>query len=180
MNENIRIMLTVSIPALVTIIGFAVSYFLNRRSFHEEINKQKSNIQLDKISDVPYEILSLFNDMHDKRNKDKMTSDFNSLLSKIFAYGSKDAILIAANMQEFNFTSKFALTDCPKDYTNKIMTYFILLLCQVKYDLTGIKVNPGYWYKIKFTDYRTMKPGLKSSANEIVSKLRLKNFLLIS
>ena len=180
MDENIRTILSVTIPALVAIIGFVVTYFLNKRNFQEELRKQKTNISLERISEVPYEILKFFNGIHDigKKQQNKMLADFEHILAKVFAYGSNDAIAIAADMQEFNY-NRAAQNDSSNDSGFVLMAYYTLLLCQVKYDLTGIKVNPGYWYRIKITDYESKKLEINSSVNELVRKIGLQDFLLI-
>ena len=179
MDENIRTILSVTIPAFVTIIGFVVTYFKNKRYFREELRKAKTNIQLDKISEVPYEILSLFNKVHDTSISDKeKIESYNNLLASIIAYGSKEAIAIAAAMQEFLYINSLnGKLINPEPY--KLMAYNALLLCQVKYDLTGTEVNPEYWYRIKFTDYRTKKSEYQSSVNKIVGELSLNKFMSI-
>ena len=182
MDENIRTILSVTIPALVAIIGFIVTYVLNKRNFHEELRKQKTNIQLEKFADVPYDILMLFTAIVDgMKNEKVIVKNFNSLMVKIFVYGSKEAISIAADMQEFNFTNAASLTkqEPPVDYLAKLMAYYILLLCQIKYDLTETMINPEYWYRIKFKDYSTTKEQYSKSVNEIVGKLNLQPFLRI-
>ena len=179
MDENIRTILSVTIPAIVAIIGFVVTYFLNKRNFYEELRKQKINIQLDKISDVPYEILSLLNTVNDKNiSEKKKIESYNNLLAKIVAYGSKEAIVIAAAMQEFLYISSQQKSSVSPDGYNTI-AYNALLLCQVKYDLTGIKVNPEYWYRLKFMEYSTLKQTYRAPVNKIVDELGLDKFLRI-
>lgn len=54
MDESTTVILSACITAGVTILGFVVTYFLNKRNFKEEINRQKLNINLGKIADLPY------------------------------------------------------------------------------------------------------------------------------
>ena len=68
----------------------------------------------------------------------KTISDFKELMSLIFAYGSKEAIMLMTNMQQ-------------------LIPYSILLLCQMKYNLTGIKINPEYWFRMRLSDCSSME-----------------------
>ncbi len=179
-GENIAVILAACIPAVVTIIGFVVTYFLNKRNFKEEVNKAKVSTTLDKISDLPYKILTLMDTMLQK-NKSKNHEQtnlklFQEIMSLTFAYGSKEAILIVSSMQEANYLLS---RDPDKVDKNDIIAYYILLACQVKYDLTGIKINPEYWYRMRLTDYKAMKENLDKATNKIVHELQLEDFLSV-
>lgn len=176
MDQNAAIILSACITASVTIIGFVVTYFLNKRNFREEVKKQKIDVNLGKIADLPYKIQSLLDTMLEKKNDKATERSFKELITSIFAYGSKDAITLAANMQELNYS--FAAKPDSVD-KNEMITYYILLLCQVKYDLTGIEINPQYWYRMRLTDYHKMKPTLDSATNRIVEELSLSPFLKV-
>lgn len=63
---------------------------------------------------------------------------------------------------------------------NKIIVYYILLICQVKYDLTGIEINPEYWYGMRLTDYAKIKFNLDEVNNDVVKRLKLQKFLYIN
>lgn len=177
-GENIAVILAACIPAVVTIIGFVVTYFLNKRNFKEEVNKAKVDATLEKISDLPYKILTLMDTMLQK-NKTKGDEQanlrsFQEIMSLTFAYGSKDAITIVSSMQETNY---LLAKEPDKVDKNKMIAYYILLACQVKYDLTGIKINPEYWYRMRMTDYKVMKENLDNATNKIVDELQLEDFL---
>ena len=99
------------------------------------------------------------------------------LMTLVFAYGSQEAIVLIANMQELNYS----LANNPDStYENKVIAYYILLLCQVKYDLTGIEINPEFWYLMRMKDYATTKHSFAKNSNEIVKKLGLSDFLIIT
>lgn len=166
--------LNIIIPASVTIIGFMVTYYLTKRNFKEEISKQKISILLGEMSMVPMEILGLMDKILDKKDSKIILSDFKSLMARIFAYGTKDAIALVSNMQELNYR---IASDPETADKSKIIAYYILLVCQIKYDLTGIKINPEYWYKMRLTDYINMRVNLVNANNEVVKNLKLERFL---
>lgn len=154
MNENIVVVLSACITAAVTIIGFVVTYFLNKRNFKSEIDREKININLDKIADLPYKIQELMNTILNQGANAKTISDFKELMSLIFAYGSKEAIMLMTNMQQLNYR----IADHSADADNmELILYYILLLCQIKYNLTGIKINPEYWLRMRLSDYSSME-----------------------
>lgn len=175
LNENMAVILSASITAFVTILGFVVTYFLNKRNFREEVIKQKVNIHLDKIAELPYKIQELIDLIVENKN-DELFSKFKELMTTILAYGSKDAIILVTNMQELSFT----MSEKPNilDY-DKVIVCYILLLCQVKYDLTGIEINPEFWYRMRRKDYPTIKQSIIDTCNEIVISLELSEFLKI-
>lgn len=179
-GDNIAVILAACIPAFVTIIGFIVTYFLNKRNFKEEVNKAKVDATLEKISDLPYKILTLMDTIVQKNkpeNYEQLSLKlFQELMSITFAYGSKEAILLFSSMQETNYLLK---TDPNMVNKNDLIAYYVLLACQVKYDLTGIKINPEYWYRMRLTDYKAIKANLDAATNKIVMKLDLEDFLLV-
>ena len=49
----------------------------------------------------------------------------------------------------------------------------------MKYDLTGVEINPEFWYRMRLTDYSALKDELDRITNEIVERLNLQPFLRI-
>ena len=154
---------------------------MNKRNFKEEVNKAKVNATLEQISDLPYKILTLMDTMLQKdkpKNHEQANLKlFQEIMSLTFAYGSKEAIMIVSSMQEANYLLS---REPDKVDKNEIMAYYILLACQVKYDLTGIKINPEYWYRMRITDYKAMKEKLDRATNKIVGELQLEDFLSVN
>jgi hypothetical protein len=77
--------------------------------------------------------------------------------------------------------NNYAMTQGNGD-KQKAIAYFILLTCQIRYDLTGIEISPDSWYKIKINDYETNienKIKFINATNEIVEELNLKEFMKI-
>lgn len=176
MDPNLAVILSACITALVTIIGFIVTYFLNKRNFKEEVKKEKVNANLEKLSDIPYKIQALLDTILDKKNDKAILNSFKELMASIFAYGSKESIALVAHMQELNY----ALSARPDSVDkSEVIAHYILLLCQVKYDLTGIEINPQYWYRMRLNDYAKMKSSLDRATNKIVADLGLDPFLKV-
>ncbi len=166
----------VFIPALITIIGFIVTYFLTRSSIRKEIENKKTNIHLNELSKVPLETLQLLDFILNNKNDNSLINRMQDLMAKIFAYGTKDAINIISSMQEYNY----GMVDNKSEVSNhKAIAYYIILACQVKYDLTGIEINPEQWYKMRLTDYMALKSELAKVTNEIVEELKLRDFLKV-
>lgn len=89
-------------------------------------------------------------------------------MKKIYAYGSKDSICIISKMQEENYQQLYI-------ESNKLrpMCFYILLVTQIKFDVTGDAVSPELWYKMKITDYGNNKTIIKNENNKIVKQLNL-------
>ena len=181
-GDNIAVILAACIPAVVSIIGFIVTYFLNKRNFHEEVNKAKVDATLKKISDLPYKVLTTLDYMRKNQNEEnyKQISSkmYGELVSMIFSYGSKDAIKIVSSMQETRNLLSNDLDQVKKNQTANT-AYFVLLACQIKFDLTGIKICPEYWYKTRLRDYNEKKDELSRVTNRIVHELQLDDFLQV-
>lgn len=177
--QNQQQFYTSLITPAVTVLGFIVNYILTKKNFERELNKKQADMALNKLVDTPKNILDLFDKMvSGSINQDQILDEFSNIMKTIFAYGSKDAIKILSTMQQYNYTSTQNRNGDPQ----KLNAYFILLVCQVKYDLTGIKVTPDYWYKLKLNDYESnlsIKQNLITSNNAIVNELDLNKFLKI-
>jgi hypothetical protein len=129
------------------------------------------------MADLPYKIQELLDIAIEKQNEKTVLAKFKELMTSIFAYGSPEAIALIANMQELNYS----LANNPGNAAKKkLVVYYVLLLCQVKYDLTGTEVNPEFWYRMRMTDYAIKKQSFAKHGNEIVKKLGLGTFLMIT
>lgn len=158
---------------IVTVVGLGVTSYLTTKTIKKEVDHKKTNIALDELATVPYDLLLLFEKM--LKGENNFIDDFVKLVARIFVYGSKDAIKIAASMQEYNYLNNGTSEFNPF----RLMAYFIILTCQIKYDLTGIKINPEYWYKIKIKDYQKKRSFLVMATNQLVEELELDKFLII-
>ena len=163
------------IIAGVTIIGFFVTNHSMKKSFENELKKQRNDIALENMSKMPLEMLNLMNDMiaqgKDTGNKGKklydMTNRFNKYLNIIYSYGSANAIRIAAMMQKENFEkSELIESDLKNKY--RVMSMYVLLATQIKYDVTGIAISAEEWFRMKINDYDKEKENLKNALNQLV------------
>lgn len=155
--------------ALFTLIGFAVTIYTFKRSLKNELIKTQNSITLDQVRDLPYEILDNFDKLNDDSyNEEQQLKDFSAVMKKIYAYGSKDSICIISKMQEENYQQLYI-------ESNKLrpMCFYILLVTQIKFDVTGDAVSPELWYKMKINDYHKNKTKIKIVNNEIVNELHL-------
>lgn len=172
---------TYLITPAVTILGFIVNYKLTIKNFERELNKKQTDMSLNKLVDIPKNILDLFDKIvSDTISQEQMLDEFSNLIKHIFAYGSEDSIKILSAMQQHNYTTTNNNSGAGNPY--KINAYYIILACQVKFDLTGIKINPNYWYRLKLNDYETnldIKRVFIEANNEIVRELDLDKFLKI-
>lgn len=155
--------------ALFTLIGFAVTIYTFKRSLKNELIKTQNSITLDQVRDLPYEILDNFDKLNDDSyNEEQQLKDFSAVMKKIYTYGSKDSICIISKMQEENYQQLYI-------ESNKLrpMCFYILLVTQIKFDVTGDAVSPELWYKMKINDYHKNKTKIKIANNEIVNELHL-------
>ena len=168
-EELLGVIITSGVTSIISVIGFIVTYKSMKRNFKEELEKEKTSIHIEKMSSIPYEILKLMDNIMQTGGKGDFLNDFTSLMDTIYAYGSKEAIKIAATMQKENYTLRNTVS------FNKYRTIsmYILLATQIKNDVTGIRVSPELWLEMKITDYANNKDEFKKVNNDIVRELKL-------
>ena len=104
MLNNINDSMLGVLNALFTLIGFVVTIYTFKRSLKNELIKTQNSITLNHIRDLPYEILDNFDNLSNRSySNERRLKDFSSIMKKIYAYGSKDAINIISKMQEENY-----------------------------------------------------------------------------
>ena len=165
-EELLGVIITSGVTSIISVIGFIVTYKSMKRNFKEELEKEKTSIHIEKMSSIPYEILKLMDNIMQTGGKGDLLNDFTSLMDTIYAYGSKEAIKIAATMQKENYTLRNTVS------FNKYRA-ISLLATQIKSDVTGIRVSPELWLEMKITDYANNKEEFKKVNNDIVRELKL-------
>lgn len=96
-------------------------------------------------------------------------------MDTIYAYGSKEAIKIAATMQKENYT----MENIEMFDKYRAISMYVLLATQIKCDVTGIRVSPELWLEMKIKDYTNNHNGFKEANNRIVEELKLEKSFLI-
>ena len=56
---------------------------------------------------------------------------------------------------------------------------YALLITQIKYDLTSEVISPESWFKMKITDYETLRPVAIKMINELVDSLNLNKEFMV-
>ncbi len=183
-DQRMDTIISVSIPAIISIIGFIMSTRYLKKSFQNELKRQRDNITLEKMSAMPYDVLSLLDDSlalpargsNKSSDKQKKQEDnlkgYLKVMNTIYSYGSPDAIKIAAFMQQETYKTEYHNQELDH---YKVCTLFILLATQIKYDVTGIAVSPELWFKMKFKDYIKNKNRYKNANNQLIEELHLKS-----
>lgn len=168
MDKDILIVIiSTSIPAIISIIGFISTYKATKRHFIEELNNSKKTQNIEKLQNVIHSIITIMNDINNI-NLDA----WKEIISNIISYGSTDSIKIITYLQTNLYKNN--LDPMPKKESNIfILTTFSLLITQIKYDLTG-EIMPSLTYlKVKLTDFEKMENEYYIKNNEIIDELGL-------
>ena len=170
-------LISVIVPGVISIVGYIITTISVNSSFKNELAKQKSNIHIDKMSTMPYEILRLMDKIqHNEYNEKKSQESISVLMNTIYSYGSKSAINLISSMQKENYQN---LGTPDNAIGLRIMAFYALLATQIKYDVTGITVSPELWYQMKLTDYGSNKEQIMIENNKIVIEFNLnKDFII--
>ncbi|WP_238841990.1 hypothetical protein [Streptococcus mutans] len=73
MSENlISTLISVVATSIVSIVGFIITNLSLKRNFKNELEKNRDTVALEKMATIPYEVLSLFDDMMDTNSQGKV------------------------------------------------------------------------------------------------------------
>ena len=134
-----------------------------------ELKKKKNEIYLRQLEEVLKVVATASREPSEENNK--------IVLHKVLELGSEKSIIIATELKKRGMT----ITNFEQlDY--EFIAYYPILFCQIKFELSGIKVNPLSWYLLAIsgeflTDAEIAK--YKNANNKIVTELKLDKFLLI-
>lgn len=90
MNEEVSMsddlkgaIITALVTGIISIVGFVVTNISMKKSFKNELKRQRDNIALEKMSTMPYEVLVLMDEMMEsgKIKDDKKTKLCNKILN---------------------------------------------------------------------------------------------------
>ena len=155
-------LIQIAIPNIIT-LGI-VSKMINT-----ELKKKKNEIQLKNLEKA-LELLAMSSRIVEEENN-KM------ILSKVLELGSETSINIATE-----FKKKGLKINNFEELNYDFLAYYPILFCQIKFELTQIKVNPLSFYLLTFsneylTDVELEK--YKKANNLVVKNLKLNDFLTI-
>lgn len=167
--------ITAIVTGIISIIGFIATNYSMKKNFKNELLKEKTSVHIEKMSEMPLHILELMEKMRNGSLNQDVLKEFNDILNNVCAYGSVQAIRIVATMQSENY--QYANTDQVNTY--RVLSFYALLITQIKYDVTGIINGPDMWYEMKLTDYHKTKEDIKEENNKIVRELNLNKGFLI-
>lgn len=202
MSDDLKgAIITALVAAIVSIIGFIVTNVSMSKSFKNELARQRDNTALEKMAAVPYETLAFWDltikagkieknlekyenikltnyqlrqkekdEAESARVSEELTEKMNYLYNTIYAYGSPTAIKIVSKMQSTNYILAQGTTEEKKW---AVLAYMILLVTQVKKDVTTVTVNPQYWLQMRITDYTTRNKDIDKAINNAVDELKL-------
>lgn len=163
------------IPSLVSIIGFVISTKSNKENFNKELEKYKNTISVEKGKEILELLIKI---VPIKSNEGLSQKDMLKLQNSILAYGSLKLSILFEEFQQFNYKTDYTNLEVLKESGRyyEMFAYFFLMILQIKFDITGIALNPKIIARTFMTDYdeqSDFQKGLKNSANKIIDKLDL-------
>lgn len=176
---------SIIIPSLVTIVGFIINYRLLKKEKMMDTYVHKNKEQLKKLIDVPEEILSYINSCmlllaNNKLDKKSFEEIKETIFNKVICYGSEDAVKILVYIERILYQG---IDDEICVSNVQIIAPLVLLMMQIKYDITGVKTSPKVWYA-NFTSQKMLKTGFYEKSieeiNRIVDTMSLDNYLKIT
>lgn len=174
MSDDLKgAIITALVTGIISIIGFIVTNLSMRKNFKNELIKQRDSIALEKMATMPFEVLDLMDRMMKAKkgwNKSEELDNFKKMMNEIYSYGSEKAISLVALMQKENYNAN---GDPSKMDKFRLMSSYVLLATQIKFDVTGTYVNPELWFKMRLTDYEENKIEIKKANNNLVNELNL-------
>ena len=178
-NEVLAALVSAIITSIVTIVGFIVTYKMNKKNYKEELNNNKATLNIEKLQSIILDVSNLLN-----TPTNISVDTYKELVSKILSYGSLDAIKILVHMQTNLYNrnndeksgKKFSDKET-KDYTVFTLSCYSMLIAQIKYDLTGEIISPLTYAKIKLTDFPKLENEFYIKINKIIDELNLSHTL---
>lgn len=202
MSDNLLgVIITAVVTSIISIIGFVVTNASMRKSFKNELMRQRDGVALEKMATIPYETLDFYditvklgrtdNEMKNysgnnltrqqiiekrKLEEEKKQLDAQLLERMNYLYNT---IYAYGSPTAIKIVSKMQSTNyilgenATKSERLQILAYMILLATQVKKDVTAITVNPQYWLQLRITDYHIKHAEIDEVINKVVDELEL-------
>lgn len=179
-DDLLGVIITAIVTSVISILGFIVTNVSMRKNFKNELIKQRDSIALEKMATMPFEVLELMDRMikvKNFQNDKRELENFNKMMNEIYSYGSEKAISLVSLMQKENYATNGDETKMDK---YRLMSSYVLLATQIKFDVTGVYVNPELWFRMRITDYENNKTEIKKANNKLVKELDLSDKLKIN
>lgn len=207
-DDLIGVIITAVVTSIISIIGFAVTNASMRKSFKNELMRQRDSVALEKMATIPYETLDFYDitvklgrtdkelktyisnnltrqQIIDKKKledeKQQIESQFLERMNYLY-----NTIYAYGSPTAIKIVSKMQSTNyilgenATEDEKMKILAYLILLATQVKKDVTTIIINPQYWLQMRITDYHIKHERIDIAINQVVDELKLDKKFKIS
>lgn len=169
-KENIAI-----ITCLVTILGLYLNNRNLKQTFRNDFSKIHRERFLEEMGGLSHEVVDVMQEIMDAGGDDskvkKSVKSLKNVENKILAHGSAKAIDICCCAQQNVYKGKSAA---------RTLAILSLLICQLRFDLSGEILSYESWFKMKLNDYddAKMKNEIAVYAAEVVKKMKLnKGFL---
>lgn len=178
-DDLLGVIITAVVTSIISIIGFIVTNTSMRKNFKNELMKQRDSIALEKMATMPFEVLGLMDRMSNLkngRNEKGELDNFKKMMNEIYSYGSEKAISLVSLMQKENYAANGDVNQMDKF---RMMSFYVLLATQIKFDVTGVYVNPDFWFNMRITDYEKHKAEIKKANNKLVKELDLSDKMKI-
>ena len=164
-----------NLDVLVTIIGFIITYKMTTMAVGDEIRKSKISHNAEMIHALPLELCEFMGKIQKHGNNDARLKDYEKIMSKILAYGSRDAVNIAVEVQQASYrTAKTG-----EDVGQTLLVLVSLLITQLKYDISEEIMSPESWFKMKINDYENVRVKVVSVTIEFIIKFGLNDAFYI-
>ncbi len=164
------------ITVSITIIGFIVTYFMNKKSVLDELKKDKVMHTTELMETLPYDVCQFMNELLHNKSKTitKQSIDAHEkILSRIIAYGSADAVKLAIVVQKCAYEKERQTLQAGGDDGTRTLAAYALLITQLKFDLTSEVIPATSWFQIKIKDYEKIQNKTETAINALVDELGL-------
>ncbi len=174
--ENWNIFIT-NLDVVVTIFGFFITYKLTTKTFSNEIRKSKIDHNVEAIHSLPLELCNMMSKIQQSKGSKNAVSasEYEKLMTKIFAYCNKDSVAIAVEIQQ----TFYKINKTNEDYGQYLLVLFALLITQLKYEISDEIISPESWFKLKITDYETSRDTMVDEINQTIKNLDLNKKFIV-
>jgi len=181
MSDDLKgAIITAIVTGVISIIGFIVTNMSMRRNFKNELIQQRDSLALEKMATMPFKVLDMMDRMINAKKKGwsekKELENFQNIMNEIYSYGSVEAISLVSLMQKENYAAQ-GKSDSMHIF--RVMASYVLLATQIKFDVTGIYVNPELWFRMRLTDFEENREIITKENNKLIDELNLNSKMKI-